>query len=145
MNYAYGVDMREEDGIWYANYPQFEGAFADGETFEEAAKNAADVLKMVIAEHLDEGLPLPDPMLDGSLFGVVVVDVNDETLARTKCLTIEEAAEELGVSRSRVSQLLTSGLLEEYRLHGKRLVTIASVNARKLEARKAGRPAKRQP
>lgn len=36
----YPCNIREENDIYYVNFLDFEEAFTDGETFEEAIKNA---------------------------------------------------------------------------------------------------------
>jgi len=72
----------------------------------------------------------------------VCIEVDDEFIRRSKCMSISDAAEELGVTPSRVSQLLSSGALETYRYGSKRLVTIASVEARKANKPPAHRPPK---
>lgn len=70
------------------------------------------------------------------------VEVTDEDIATSRCMTIKQAAEELGVSISRVSQLVTRGTLEAYEHNGDRLVTIASVNERKANPPAPHRPKK---
>lgn len=143
MGYLYGVDLEQgEQGEWYASFPQFPGAFADGDTMQEAIGNAADVLRMFIAEYLDEGKPLPDSGIRDDTKAVISVDVSDSFRASSKCMTVSEAADALGVTPGRVSQLLTAGQLEPYMDGGTRLVTIESVNARLSSKPRTGRPRK---
>jgi len=89
---------------------------------------------------------LPQPVFKLSTDKVarvaIAVDVSSEFIARTKCVTVTEAAYELGVTRSRVSHMLDAGILQGIPYGNERLVTIASVNARKLTPRGAGRPRK---
>ncbi len=40
----YPCIVKKEDGIFYANFLDFEGCFTDGETLEEVVINAKDVL-----------------------------------------------------------------------------------------------------
>lgn len=40
----YPCIIKEEDGIFYANFVDFDGCFTDGETLEEVVMNAKDVL-----------------------------------------------------------------------------------------------------
>lgn len=144
MVYTYEADIEysDEDGTWYVEFTQFPGAFADGDTVEEAAKAASDVLSLFIAEYLDEDIPLPKPSFHEPPKTIVSVDVTDEFRAVSKCVTVTEAAEMLEVSPGRVSQLLSSGGLEPY-MHGNtRLVTIASLNARMAAKPSTGRPRK---
>ena len=121
--------VNDKDG-WFVDIPAFDGAFTDGKTVDEAAKNAAEVLRLLIAEYLDEGRPLPTPTFHNPPLAVLSVEVTDEIIALSKCVTVSEAAERLGVSSSRVSQLLSNGQLESF-VHGNtRLVTLASLNDR---------------
>ena len=59
-------------------------------------------------------------------------------------MTAADAARELGVSTARVSQLIGAGLLESWRDGTKRLVTRASVEARKAYGPRPGRPRRTQ-
>ena len=40
----YPCVVKEKDGVFYANFVNFEGCFTDGETLEEVVRNAKDVL-----------------------------------------------------------------------------------------------------
>lgn len=140
MQYMQAGILREEDGVWYAEFPQFDGAMTDGETLQEAAENAADLLVLCIAECIDEGREVPPFQTFGENPFVFVVSVTEDDVMETKCVTIAQAAEELGVSKSRVHQLLKAGLLEAYEGRNGRMVTIQSLNARKAAPRRAGRP-----
>lgn len=144
MVYTYeaGIEYSEEDETWYVEFEQFPGAFTNGDTVEDAAKAASEVLSLFVAEYLDEDIPLPKPSFHEPPRAIISVDVTDEFRAVSKCVTVTEAAEMLEVSPGRVSQLLSSGGLEPY-MHGNtRLVTIASLNARKAAKPSTGRPKK---
>lgn len=142
MSYTYEAkfEWQPEDEGWLATFPAFDGAVAFGHTIAEACDNAATVLRLFVAEYLDEGRDLPEPAFHEPPLTVVSVDVDDAYRVRTRCVTITEAAEELGVSTGRVSQLVTSGALDSVELGGRRYVTIASLNERKANHRGAGRP-----
>ena len=140
MQYVYEAEIWEEEGIWYTRFPQFNGVMCDGETLEEAATGAAEVLALVIATYLDDGRALPKPIFNDPHGLIVSVDVTDEFIAETKCMTVGEAAEFLGISSSRVSQLLSEGKLDVYETGGKRLVTIESINRRLESKPQSGRP-----
>ena len=134
MHYTYEADISytEEDKCWYVDFPDFNGeAYTDGSTLEEAVQNAAEVLSLTLCAYLDEGRALPAATFHNPPLSIVSVEVNDADIALSKCMTITDAAEELGVTPGRVSQLLTSGRLEAFEYGGKRMVTIASVNERK--------------
>ena len=55
-------------------------------------------------------------------------------------ITAAEAARELGISTARVAQLINAGLLDSWKDGTKRMVSKESVNARKEDNPKAGRP-----
>ena len=146
MYYTYEANLTysKEDKIWYVDFPEFNGdAYTDGDTIEQAVKNAAEVLSLTLCDYIDSGIPLPKPSFSNPPKTIVCVEVNDETIALSKCITVTQAAEELGVSPGRVSQLLSSGQLETYMNGTTRMVTIASVNARKANKPPAHRPRKK--
>ena len=143
MVYAYEAEFTYsvDDSCWYVDFPAFDGdCFTDGGTIEEAVNNAADVLTLAISEYLDEGIDLPVPTFHHPPHTVVCVDVNMEAVERTKCLTYSQAAEELGVSSARISQLVKAGRLETRVFDGRTYVTIASVNKRKANPPAPHRP-----
>ena len=146
MSYSYEAtfEYQEEDGGWLATFPAFEGAVAFGSTITEACDNAATVLRLFVAQWLDDGRELPEPAFHEPPQSVISVEVDDAYRVRTRCTTITGAAEELGVSTGRVSQLVTSGALDAIELDGRRYVTLASLNAHQANRRGAGRP-KREP
>ena len=55
-------------------------------------------------------------------------------------MTAADAARELGVSSARVAQLCKAGLLDSWRDGTRRMVSRASVEARKEDVPSAGRP-----
>lgn len=90
------------------------------------------------------GAQLPAPTFDnapkhGGHVGVVAVETSLEAV---DCVTASEAAEMLGVSRGRVSQMLAAGQLEGWRRGASTFVTRASVHARLTERPHPGRPCK---
>ena len=145
MRYSYEAELRysEEEHAWYAEFPGFDGsAYADGDTVEEAVRNAAGVLELTICDYLDGGRALPAPSFHEPPLTVISVEVDDGAIAASRCMSVLDAAELLGVTPGRVSQLLGKGQLEAYEYRGTRLVTIASVNARRTSAPRTGRPRK---
>lgn len=130
MSYVYEANFeRDEDGF-VVTFPQFPEGVTFGKDINEAASNAAECLQLLIMDCLDGGKALPAPEFSDPPKTVVCVDVSEEDIARSKCMTVSEAAEELGVSRGRVSQLLSSGGLESFMYGTVRMVTVASVEER---------------
>ena len=142
MVYAYEAQFEydAEDACWYVSFEQFDGAFTDAETVGDAAIAATEVLTLYVTEYLEQGWELPAPTFHEPPFSVVCIEVDERTIELTKCLTYGQATEELGISQPRVSQLVKSGRLEAREFDGKKMVTIASVNARKANPPAPHRP-----
>lgn len=145
MRYVYEAAFEhvvdESGDYWTVDFPDFGGdCFTDGRTVEQAAANAVDVLVLTVASYVEDGWDLPRPTFHEPPLAVVCAEVDERAIEMTKCLTIAQAADELGVSRSRVSQLLSAGRLESREFDGRRMVTIDSVNARKASPPAPHRP-----
>lgn len=138
--YTYEATITEQDGGWFVSFPDLPGAYSFGHTVQEACEGAAESLRLTIAEYIDSGLAIQAQNIEAKPEAVFCVEVGDEYMAQTKCMTVSEAAHELGVSVGRVSQLLSNGQLEVYQNGGTRMVTIASVLERKLNPPAPHRP-----
>lgn len=140
--YIYSAKItRENDNSWFLEFPAFEGVFADGKTKKQAINDGAEALKLTIAEYLDTGLKLPrETKLVNDV--VIAVDVNSDYINKTKCMSVGEASKELGVTKGRISQMLSTGILDGFVFGDKRMVTIASINQRKKQGAHVGRPKK---
>lgn len=138
--------FKDEDGVLCANFPDFKGCITDGRTMEELVGNVKEALELEICYHLDKGLPLPKPTFhdpdDPGSYIVMSVMVDQQMVEMSKCLTVGQAADSLGVSKARVSQLLNTGQLQCVYFGNERLVTISSVNERLANPRSSGRPKK---
>lgn len=113
-----------------------------GDDLEGAVESAADFLSCVVDDHLVNGAELP-PMEFGhepENGGRVIALAVSRSLSDVPAMTAADAARELGVSSARVSQLIRAGLLESWREGTRRMVSRASVEARKEESPRAGRP-----
>ncbi len=49
---------KDEDGIWVATCPSFEGCLSQGKSLKEAQKNIKNALRLHIRCLLEDGLPL---------------------------------------------------------------------------------------
>ena len=130
-DYVYEGVIEYCEDEWVVSFPAFDGAFAGGETVKEACRNAAEVLRLAIAGELGDGRKLPQSLFSNSPQLVFCVEVDSHYIKSTECMTVKQAAESLGVTSSRVSTLLSDGLLDAVVIDGKRMVTIASVNMAK--------------
>ena len=61
--YIYPCVIYEEDGIYYANFKDFDACFTDGDSIEEVIINAKDVLEGTIFSLLKNNLEVPEPTL----------------------------------------------------------------------------------
>jgi len=144
--FIYEATITKEDGYYHAEFEDIGAAYADGATFEEAIQAAAETLKLVLAEYLDTGLLLPKPKFQLSSVDVtrvaIAVDVTQEFIEQSKCVTASEAANMLGLSKGRITNMINSGVLQAVPYGNDRLVTLASINNRINNPRGAGRPRK---
>lgn len=141
MNYTYDAVIEHDEDGYAVSFPQFPEAVTFGATREEAARRAAEVLVLTLAERIEDGRKLPVQERVAEVLAINV-EVTGDVIDRSKCYTIEEAAEELGVTAGRVSQLASAGKLQTVTFGKRRMVTIASVNERKKNPPAPHRPKK---
>lgn len=70
MNYHYKIIIQwsEEDKCYVVSVPEWgEFCHTHGDTYEEALKNAQEVLEMLIESYIEDGQPLPEPQTIGKL------------------------------------------------------------------------------
>ncbi|QSJ14400.1 type II toxin-antitoxin system HicB family antitoxin [Nostoc sp. UHCC 0702] len=68
MNYHYTIIIQwsDEDECFVVSLPEWgEFCHTHGDTYEEALKNAQEVLEMLIESALEDGQPLPEPQTLG--------------------------------------------------------------------------------
>ena len=64
MNHHYSVIIQwsDEDKCFVVSLPEWgEFCHTHGDTYEEALKNATEVLELLIESSVEEGKPLPEP------------------------------------------------------------------------------------
>ncbi len=67
MNTAYPYTLEPQNsGGYLVQFSDFPEAFTEGQTMEEAAFNAAEVLSLVIEQRLADGQPVPPPSSQGT-------------------------------------------------------------------------------
>ncbi len=129
-----------KDGdVWTATFPQFGFAATSGKTRAEAIGNAQEVLELEASDLMDDGARAPR-MTHVAEVVVLTADVSEDESRAMSCLTQAQAADELGVSRPRVSALVSSGKLDVEEVGGRKMVTIESLNRYRAEPRVPGRP-----
>ncbi|MCL1465403.1 type II toxin-antitoxin system HicB family antitoxin [Argonema galeatum] len=73
MNYHYTIIIQwsEEDKCYIVSLPEWgEFCHTHGDTYEEAIKNAHEVLELLVESSLEDGKPLPEPITFGKLLQV---------------------------------------------------------------------------
>ncbi len=65
-HYTITIQWSEEDKCFVVSLPEWgEFCHTHGDTYEEALKNAQEVLEMLISSYLEDGQPLPEPQIVG--------------------------------------------------------------------------------
>jgi len=73
MKYTIVIKWSESDQCYVVLLPEFTNVMqpcTHGDTYEEAVKNAQDVLEMLIESSLEDGTPLPEPQTLAKTFKV---------------------------------------------------------------------------
>lgn len=143
MAYVREFEFFEDEGMVCVEPFGMEGATC-GTDIYDAIDMAADWLRIHVLDALAKGEAFPQGALGNEPRhgGTVIAVAIEASLEDVPAMTASEAARELGVSTARVSQLVSAGLLESWKVGSTRMVSENSVLARKAEAPKAGRPAR---
>lgn len=143
MLHVYEFEVFEDEG-WLLAFPYDMDGGAQGTDLADVCEMAADWLKAEMEHRAMYGLSFPEATFgneprEGGRTIIVAVEAGKETVPR---MTAAAAARELGVTPGRVSQMVKAGQLETFDMDGRTWLTRGSVEARKEEAPKAGRPRK---
>lgn len=133
-----------EDGGWLLCWPFWPGRCdgTQGETLDDALEMSADWLKTMMLDCLMKGKEAPRFAL-GNMprrGGRVVAIAVDASLSEVPAVTEKEAAERLGISHARVSQLCRNKTLDSWKVGRTRMVSVESIEMRRVSAPCAGRP-----
>lgn len=124
--YIYPCIIREEDGIFYAEFKDFEGCFTDGNTIEEVIVNAKDVLEGTMFSLLKNNFKIPEPKLTKVELGenefLIYVDVwitpildrvKNQTIKKTLTIPkwLNDEAEKYSVNFSNLLQVAIKNYL----------------------------------
>lgn len=135
-----------EDPGFTITFPDLPGCISYGKDYMNAINMAADVLEGYIACNLYFGDPVPEPkkhaVPKGCESAWISVESSEDILDDGDVIKVSEAAERLGVSPSRISHLISAGVLEPWYYNNKTFVKTESVRAYENTPRKAGRPKK---
>lgn len=117
-----------------------EGTF--GSDLDDAFESAIDWFMDVVDEYLISGTSFPKPSFnhEPTHGGKMVVVAVGRELSDIPAMIAADAARYLGVSTARVSQLIKAGLLDSWKDGSKRMVSKDSIEARKQDVCRPGRP-----
>ncbi len=141
MEYIYDVVLERNDANWTARIPQVDNLTMTAATPEAAVQAVTACLKGELAMRLSSGRDVPryERVVACMTVGVDVAPANVEL---DKYVSLKDAAARLGVSKSRISQMVGSGRLSSVLFHGSRLIAIESIEEYLRTPRQPGRPRK---
>lgn len=139
---------RDKEGGWDVTVPDLPGCFTFGESRMEALAQAGDAMRTYIAALLDQGVqppaPTSMPCLEDSESVYVFFETSADYVLPGPRVSAAEAARQLEVSPGRITRMIDSGILDGYRVGRHTYVTCESIDRRKEEGARAGRPSKRR-
>ena len=131
---------REEDGSVRADPLGYCTEQAWGDDLEDALEAAHEALSHTVDESLINGTRLPQWEIghDARRGGQVIAVAVTRELSGIPAICASDAADILGISRSRVGQLCRRGLLESWKEGRSRMVSLRSIHERLLSRQEAG-------
>ncbi len=141
MQYTYEFELWRGEASWCIAPFNLPGA-TQGDDVEDACESAADLLRETVRDYLMRGQQPPAARFgnEPEHGGVRVIVSVDASLADVERVTASQAADILGVSRPRITAMLSLGLLDGWKEGRNTYVTLASVKARLAHPQPAGRP-----
>jgi excisionase family DNA binding protein len=146
MRFAYEIIVKPDDGSYTMDVPDLPGCYEWGDTVAEVLAGAPDALETYIGAYLADGFEAPEATFghvanEGEVLAVISFEASAASVGAPH-IAAHIAAERLGVSKGRVSQLLKDGRLVGYRDGRDVMVSVASVDQLAASPRKTGRPRK---
>lgn len=143
MQYTYECELWRGEKEWCIEPFGIEG-ITQGSDVEDACESAADLLRETICDYLMRGEQPPAPSFGNAPEheGVRVIVSVEVSLGNVEKVSASEAAQILQVSRGRITAMIEAGLLDAWKDGRNTWVSRASVEARRANPRKAGRPKK---
>jgi excisionase family DNA binding protein len=131
MRVEYEFELWEEDRMVIADSHGL-GYCTQGEDMRDAVDMAVDLVHVIVRDALICGHNLPQSDIGHAPEhgGRMLIVSAECSLDDTETVTASEAAEILGVSRSRVSHMLRDGVLQGYRKGRDTRVTLDSIKTR---------------
>ena len=91
QRFTYDCVLIKEDDGYCASFPQLPGAFADGDTREEAITHATEALMAFLADDLNNGLT-PAGYERSAEVVALSVEIDHEDAREAACRTFKDAA-----------------------------------------------------
>lgn len=131
---------KEEDGSVCADPLGYCTEQAWGDDLEDALEAAHEALSRTVDESLINGTRLPQWEIghEARRGGQVIAVAVTRELSGIPAICAADAADVLGISRSRVGQLCRRGMLESWKEGRSRMVSLRSIHERLLSQRAAG-------
>ena len=111
QRFTYDCVLIKEDDGYCASFPQIPGAFADGDTREDAIAHATEALMAFLADDLNNGLT-PAGYERSAEVVALSVEIDHEDAREAACRTFKDAALDLKVSAPRITALVKAGKLD---------------------------------
>lgn len=142
MQCAYEFEIWKGESQFIAQAFDMPVAITQGDDLRDACLSAIDVLRELALDYLFAGTEMPASTFGNAPQhgGTVMIVATDVSLDDVPKVSAAEAARMLGVSRGRVTHMISAGLLDGWRDGRNTFVTLASVNARLADDPKPGRP-----
>lgn len=134
MRFIYeALVMIDFDGSYYAFLPDMPACSARADSYENALYTLADYAEGELSSMLCAGVQPPSPTYGrtgDATYGVATMVLSASDAANYQVMSAIQAADALGVSQARVSQMLKSGILHGYKTGRDSWVYVASVEER---------------
>ena len=142
MVHTYEFELYPQGTLLSATPFDFDGE-VKGRSRAEVSRKAVSLLRREIEQRLLHKRPMPKATFGNEpahTDGIVLIASIDASVDAIDTITASEAAEKLGVSRARVSQMVKSGILEGYTKGNASFITCESVERRLNSKPRPGRP-----
>lgn len=128
-----------------ATFPDIPGCTTQGDDMQDVCEMASDALSMMLSVMVEDGRPLPDPTYGRDSSGsrrIIAFAVNLEDDPMSDLVTVNQAADMLGVTSQRIQALIKSDDLKSCKIGTSRMIDQRSVLDYRARRSGAGRPRK---
>lgn len=142
--YCYEALIYPSGGTYEVHVPDL-GAYTQGDDLDDAVYMAQDLVDALVTAMVEDGDELPRPRFDRDApdGGYVLLVSTDGHVPEVPEMGVQDAADILGVTPSRVYAMCRDGVLDSRKVGSTVLVSADSVRRRFDAPTKAGRPRKR--